>query len=597
MSASTGVLRIDEAFLGPRALPPPPTRHALFAIVIALAALIHLGSIGIGDLYSETEGQYAAAAREMLQSGHLLMPTNDSIPRLQKPPLLYWLIIASYKLFGVNAAAARVPIALSVVVTTALTFVIGERLRDYWRGFSAAMIYLTCSGTFVLARIVMPEPLFSALIAGAIYCALAGFQQRKQRLAWFAGFWICAALACLTKGPHGLLVPACTVALLAIFYREARIRFRPLLRWPYLVLFALMVAPWNIWMETHFRGSFHSLIFSEWTKHLIGRYPDGTWFDDVPRLEFALNHLGWWFPWSFVVLPALLFAWPRVMRPREISFEDALPLAWAAVVFIPALLIGQRQDYYALSMFSAFALCAAMIFERAPNGLRYAGAICVAVFGALLAVIALVLPALLPAHDRTWGETDFRWTAWKALGDMPVSTWANFRPLLFVSALGFIGGAFLCLYTLRRGRENVALAGLAAGMIAAGLCMISGVARVAPYFSLADAARLLNARLGANGEVLFEGPPGIASSLGFYLQRPFALVNQQPDPRLPLTPEQRDLFLEQNAALEQWRSPRPVFLIIEQDRVGHWRELLTDKFHVYHQVATSGTYVILCNQM
>ena len=96
---------------------------------------------------------------------------------------------------------------------------------------------------------------------------------------------------------------------------------------------------------------------------------------------------------------------------------------------------------------------------------------------------------------------------------------------------------------------------------------------------------------------IFEGPPGVASSLGYYLQCPFALVNQVPDPRLPLTPEQRELFLEQSSALERWRASRSVFLIIEQDRVNYWRELLTDRFHVYHQVATCGTYVILCNQL
>jgi 4-amino-4-deoxy-L-arabinose transferase-like glycosyltransferase len=595
MTAGTGALRIDETFLGPHALPPPPTRHALFIILIAMAALIHLGSIGIGDLYSETEGQYAAAAREMLQSGHLLMPTNESIPRLQKPPLLYWLIIASYKIFGVNAAAARVPIALSVVATTALTFVIGKRLQDYWHGFNAALIYLTCSGTFVLARIVMPEPLFSALITGAIYCGLAGFQQRKQRPAWFAGFWICAGLACMTKGPHGLLVPASTFAMLAIFYREARLRFRALVRWPYLLLFILIVAPWNIWMETHFNGSFHALIFGEWMKHLIGRYPDGTWFDDVPRLQFAINHLAWWFPWSLVILPALIFSWRRVIRPQEMTFENALPIVWAAVVFVPVLLIGQRQDYYALSMFSAFALCAASIIERAPNVMRYAGAGAVALIGVVMGAIALAF--LSPSSRHDWGEMDFRWTAWNALGDMPANTWVHFRPLLLFSAVALIAGAALTIHTVRRGHEKICAAGIAVGMIVTGFCMISGVARVAPYFSLADAARFLNARLGTNGQVLFEGNPGVASSLGFYLQRPFALVNQKPDPRLPLSPEQRQLFLAQNSALEQWRAPRPVFLIIEQDRMNHWRDLLTERFHVYHQIATCGTYVILSNQL
>jgi 4-amino-4-deoxy-L-arabinose transferase-like glycosyltransferase len=597
MSAGTSVIRIEEAFLSPRALPPPPTRHALFAIVVTMAALIHIGSIGIGDLYSETEGQYAAAAREMLQSGHWLMPTNDSIPRLQKPPLLYWLIIASYKIFGVNAAAARLPIALSVVVTTALTFLIGERLRDYWRGFVAALIYLTCSATFVLARIVMPEPLFSALIAGAIFCGLAGFQERKQRSFWFAGFWICAGLACMTKGPHGLLVPAFTFIVLAFFYREARMRFHALVRWPYLVLFALIVAPWNIWMETHFNGSFYAIIFGEWIKHLLGRYPDGTWFDDVPRFQFAVNHLAWWFPWVFVILPALLFSWRRVIRPAELTLEDALPMVWAAVVFVPVLIIGQRQDYYALSMLSAFALCAATIFERAPNFLRYAGAGAIASIGVFIGAIGFALPSLLPAHERSWGETDFRWTAWKALSDMPVSTWIHFRPLLFFTALALIAGALLTIYIVRSGREELAAVGVAAGMVVAGFCMISGVARVAPYFSLANAARFLNARLDTKSEVIFEGSPGVASSLGYYLQRPFTLVNQAPDPRLPLTPEQRDFFLDETSTLERWRAPRPVFLIIEQDRVNHWRELLTGRFHVYHQVATCGTYVVLSNQM
>src|SRR5205085_2934683 len=132
MTAGTRALGVGETLLEPPALSPPPTRHALFLIVIGLATLVHFGTIYWGDLYSETEGQYAAAAREMLQNGNYLLPTNDTIPRLQKPPLLYWLILGSYQLFGVNAAAARVPIALAVVATVALTFVIGERLANYW---------------------------------------------------------------------------------------------------------------------------------------------------------------------------------------------------------------------------------------------------------------------------------------------------------------------------------------------------------------------------------------------------------------------------------------------------------------------------------
>src|SRR3982751_5583849 len=112
MTAGTRSLTLEQTLLEPRALPPPPMRRALFVILIALAGLLHVATIGTGDLYSQTEGQYAGAAREMVESHQWLLPTNEGISRLQKPPLLYWLIAASFKLFGINTAAARLPGAL-----------------------------------------------------------------------------------------------------------------------------------------------------------------------------------------------------------------------------------------------------------------------------------------------------------------------------------------------------------------------------------------------------------------------------------------------------------------------------------------------------
>src|SRR5207249_3354400 len=194
MIASTRAFRIEETLLEPPAINPPPTRHALFVVLIALAALLHVATIGSGDLYSETEGQYAGAAKEMVETHQWLLPSNDGIPRLQKPPLLYWLIILSFKLFGVHAPAARLPVALAIVASVALIFLIGERLADYRRGFVAGMIFLSFCGTFLLGRIVMPEPLVTALLAGAIFCGICGYQRRPHRRIWYTAFWVCAAL-------------------------------------------------------------------------------------------------------------------------------------------------------------------------------------------------------------------------------------------------------------------------------------------------------------------------------------------------------------------------------------------------------------------
>src|SRR5437879_394224 len=197
MTASARTLTVEETLLEPPALPPPPTRHALFAILVALTALLHLGTIGSGDLYSETEGQYAGAAREMVETHQWLLPTNDGIPRLQKPPLLYWLIIISFKLFGINGAAARLPIAIAVVASVALTFLIGEKLTDHWRGFMAGLIYLSFCGTFLLGRIVMPDQLVSAFIADAILCGVRGDEQPRLPGVLLDRFRVGVAFSCL----------------------------------------------------------------------------------------------------------------------------------------------------------------------------------------------------------------------------------------------------------------------------------------------------------------------------------------------------------------------------------------------------------------
>jgi hypothetical protein len=215
----------------------------------------------------------------------------------------------------------------------------------------------------------------------------------------------------------------------------------------------------------------------------------------------------------------------------------------------------------------------------------------------MLATGALFVSRAASALNGNWGVMDARWTAWRALDDMPGSAWIALRPMLAITAVSFVSFSLIALYLIFKQRGKLAAIALAASMIPAGLSMVVAVAKTAPYFSLADVARYLNPRLETGGHAIFEGPLDDSSSLIFYLNRKFFFVNQNPRKEAPIGAPATDIFLNEQAVLDKWGQPDAVYLIVEQGRADYWKERVTSRFHIYHQVSTSGTYVVLSNQL
>jgi hypothetical protein len=247
-------------------------------------------------------------------------------------------------------------------------------------------------------------------------------------------------------------------------------------------------------------------------------------------------------------------------------------------------------------MWPAFALWAATAWDRAPRTVLGVGASVVGACGIVIATLSTFIPA---AHTTpaSWGEMDKRWTAWRALKDVPAATWQSFGHMFVIIGVSLMIGAVLMVILLVRRRQRLACVVMALAMIPAGLSMMDGVARVAPFFSLAEAARFLNPRLDPLAKVVFEGPLDDASSLCFYLNRPFFLLEQNRTKEAPFGVGKIDIFVNRDSLLEKWSSAEPVYLIVDQQRAAQWQRLLTDRFHIFHQVTTCGTYAILSNEM
>lgn len=558
MVAGARTYSLEETFLEPHILDPPPTRHALLAFLLALAAVLHVGTAAWGDLYDGVEGQVAGTAREMAASGQWVVPTNNSAP------LTYWAVTLSYKIFGLSATAARLPIALAMIGSVALTFLIGERLAGYWRGFAAGLIYLCSLGAFLPGRLVAPGNISCLFVTAAIYCALCGYQRQKFRRIWFAGFWLSAALATLSKGLEALLLIGAILLPLSIFFREARLRFKALLHWTNLLLFVAIVAPWIMWASNHvpaFAAQFFSFANAE---------------TELTRSRFLFLHFIWWFPALFLVLPGLIFAPRKIFRPDELTFSELLPPVWVIVVVLAAVIVGERNAASSVATLPGFALFAACAWERTSRPLRAAGV-------ALGVVIGLTVMA----------ATYFRPSIIESILERSLSgaVWFSLRPLTQIAVGALLVSAITAfLFIQQRGEVMLVLA--LAAMVPVGFCLVESGSRATPFFSLADAAQYLNPRLGQTGEVVYEGSLRSGSSLSFYLEKKFFLLNQPPN-----LPNPSGKYIDEHFLLEAWDRSDPIYLIIDEERVSYWRRLITQRVHIYHQVTTCGRRVVLSNQL
>src|SRR6266516_1739231 len=205
----------------------PMSRVPAILLVLAVWAAIYLPALGSLAIKGE-EGRRILPAVRMLETGDYMVPQVGSEPYLRKPPLINWLVAASFKIFGHrNEWTARLPSALSVLAV-AIAFITVARASLGASGSTiAALIWLTNFGMIEKGRLIEIEALYVSLCGLAIIFWLSFWIQGKS--AWL--IWIPASiflgLGLLTKGPMHLLFFYAVVLSVVWQAKDARIFFHP----------------------------------------------------------------------------------------------------------------------------------------------------------------------------------------------------------------------------------------------------------------------------------------------------------------------------------------------------------------------------------
>ena len=249
-------------------VPPPsiPKRPRANTLLLLALWIVFYASFTLftPTLLDDADSVHAEVAREMLLRHDWVTLYANGIRYLEKAPLLYWSMAASFKLFGVRAAAARIPLALSVLaVAFAVESFARRALRSVHAGLYAALILLSSFGIFLFTRILLPDAMLCLWLTLAIYffwlteqptlatVILSGAHSAKSkdlRLFCYA-FAACCALGVLTKGLIGVVFPAAIVLIYLLLTRgprDAAARLRRLHPLLSLAVFFAIAAPWHI---------------------------------------------------------------------------------------------------------------------------------------------------------------------------------------------------------------------------------------------------------------------------------------------------------------------------------------------------------------
>ena len=332
-----------------------------FLIVMAIWAAVYLPGLGSLEIKGE-EGRRILPAITMLETGNFVVPYVGSEPYFTKPPLVNWLVAASFTLFGVrNEWTARLPSALCMLLVALAFVMIARRSLGENGSLVAALAWLTNFGMIEKGRLIEIEALYASLTGLAFICWFGFYLQKRSAWVTWVLPWVFLGLGWLAKGPLHLIFFYAVIFCVLYQRRELRQLFQPAHAVGILVMLGIF-AGWAVPCLTIMRAE---NVAHVWSRQFSGRvagegFHFASWIMNIPRA------LAYFLPW-LLVFP---FA-GRVEFVDEHERRTVRGLGWGiAVSFLGINLLPGSLPRYTMPLLVAACWVLAMVVCAERSGLR-----------------------------------------------------------------------------------------------------------------------------------------------------------------------------------------------------------------------------------
>lgn len=295
---------------------------------------IFLGSFFLYLLFSHhlpitdpVESNYVLTAKEMVQTSDWLSPRIYGNVWYDKPVFFYWLTAISFKLFGFSELAARLVPALFAAAGLAFNYWFVSKVSGRSTAFVATVVMGTSLEYVILAKLIITDMVFFVFNCTALAFFYLGYSNKHTAKRWYFGMYVSLALAVLTKGPIGLLLPG-LVVIIFIGIQRKWTELKEMSITLGALLFAGVTLPWYGAMYAVHGADFLNTFLGvhNYLRATVSEHPN----DNVIYYYFVVFFLSM-LPWSALALKGIVKGY-KDWRSKS-SSVSLFCLIWASVYF------------------------------------------------------------------------------------------------------------------------------------------------------------------------------------------------------------------------------------------------------------------------